>query len=426
MKKISKKLPLVASKLTERDIAALKSIYDLRCLNAAQIYQLHYSLNKNNTIVSDSYSKRKLKLFLELNIIEQVNYSNNKCAYFLTTLGVDLVRIMYNLEENILDSQRKVISRGYLRPSELKMNPRLIPHQLHLNQFFIDFKNKNKNISFKYEDAKHAKYLQDISPDSFLTVADTNFFIEMDLGTESKKLLNDKWKHYRSFLTSVDFTFSERKTVVLFVLENTPNPQQRKKIVNISISEEIIDLVGKNFDIFVGTKQEILDILKYKFIQSNIELDEYKPLTTMLEGHTDIQLRPGYSLSDYIPDAENFPYFIRHTDCYGKTTHFFIDDHRFSPFSTFSKVADFEQIYNLFYNRFRTDMSLLFLVDSEETIFEELSILNLLRPDIFFTTEENLKNSTFTKALFQIDRSGNYFSFGNSFSDRNFIKNIND
>lgn len=428
MKKMSKKLPLVASKLTERDISALKSIYDLRCLTANQIYQLHYSTNKNNALVSDSYSKRKIKLFLELNVIEEVCYKNNKYAYFLTSLGVDLIRVVYNLPNNILDSQRKVVSRGYLRPSELKINTKLITHQLYLNQFFIDFL-KLRATSFKYEDAKHSRFLKDVAPDAFLVTGDIQFFIEMDLGTESKKLLTDKWRHYRTFLNSYDFSYAERKIIVLFIIENTPNIEKRKDLVRYSIYEEILDLVGKDFDIYVGSKEEILNLLKNKFLpkEQSSDLDTKYDILSLLSSHQNLQIKPAYTLCNSFDEAENFTYFARYTnENNNEITHFFIDEHYYSPLSTFNKIADFEQTFNLFYNIFATDIRLLFIVDSEQNIFDELSTLNLIDTNVFFTTTERLSQLPFEEALFQIDRSGNLYSFKNSLSNRIFIKNLKD
>lgn len=428
MKKMNKKLPLVASKLTERDVAALKSIYDLRCLTANQIYQLHYSTNKNNTLVSDSYSKRKIKLFLDLNVIEQVCYNTNKYAYFLTSLGVDLIRVVYNLPNNILDSQRKVVSRGYLRPSELKINTKLITHQLYLNQFYIDFL-KLQFTSFKYEDAKHSKFLKDVSPDAFLVAGDIQFFIEMDLGTESKKLLNEKWQHYRAFLKSNDFSFEERKIVVLFIIENVTNIEKRKDLVRYSIYEEILDLIDKDFDIYIGSKKEILTLLKNKFLFKESTLnEEFKNDTySLLSLHDNLQIKPAHTLCNYIESADNFTHFVRYKNTENnELVHFFVDDHYFSPTSTFYKIANFEQTSNLFYNIFTTKIKLLLIVDSEQSIFDELSTLRIMDPNVFFTTKERLQTLSFEEALFQLDRSGNYYSFKNSLSNRIFIKNLRD
>ena len=130
MKKVSKALSSIASKISPRDAKALKSIYDLRCLTASQIYQLHYSVNiRTNKPVADTFCKSKINTFLDLGLIEGTVFSlnnTNDTAYFLTSLGIDLIRVHYNLAHNIFDSSRKIVSRGYLRQSELKINSRLI------------------------------------------------------------------------------------------------------------------------------------------------------------------------------------------------------------------------------------------------------------------------------------------------------------
>lgn len=427
MRKVSKALALVASKLTERDIAALKSIYNLRCLTANQIYQLHYSTNKNNIIVSDSYSKRKIKLFLDLKIIEQVSYEVGKYTYFLTSLGVDLVRVTYNLPNNILDSQRKIVTRGYLRPSELKISVKLIKHQLYLNQFYIDFLKLNSLNSHKYEDAKHARTFNAVAPDAFLISNDIQFFIEMDLGTEGKKLLSDKWKHYRAFLNSEDFSYYERKIIVLFIIENVSDVKQREDLVKLTIYEELLDLIGKDFDIYIGSKEKILNLLNNKLLVKDID-DSNSPisnLSDLLANQHEIQIKPAYVLSKHLEQANNFLFFARYHN-EDEMIHFLIDEHIYSPTSSLNKIAYFEQTQNLFYNIFNKSIHLLLIVESEYNIFEELAITNLVNSNVFFTTRERLDTLSFKEALFQFDLSGNLYSFKNSLSNRIFIKNLRD
>ena len=426
MKKASKSLALIASKLTERDISALKSIYDLRCLTAHQIYQLHYSINeKTNTVVADSYSKRKIKLFLDLGIIEQHTYDMNKFCFFLTSTGVDLVRASYNLPNNILDIKRKVVSRGYLRPSELKINNKLIPHQLYLNQFYIDFKFLNLNNTYKYEDAKHGTTFIDVAPDAFLIANDIQFFIEMDLGTEGKKLLTDKWKHYRTFLNSDEFSCIERKTVVLFIIDKITDIEQRAEIIRLTAYEELLDLFGNDFELYIGSKQHILDLLKDKLLVPDIDTSNspISSLAEVLSNNHDVQSKPAYILSDHLDNVDSFIFFSRFINN-GEVSHFLIDEHIFSPMSTFTKIAYFERTQNLFYNIFNKQIYLLILVESPLTIYNELLTTSLFCSNIYFTTRERLDTLEFEQALFQLDISGNLFSFENSLSQRIFKENI--
>lgn len=427
MSRISKSLIQLAGNFTERDLNALKSIYDLRCLTANQIYQLHYSVStKNNQPVSDSYSKSKINSFLSLNVIEKVEYAPNKFCYFLTSKGVDLVRVNFNLAPNIFDLNRKLISRGYLRPSELKLNTRLISHQIYLNQFYIDFKALNISSSWKYEDAKHATSFSSIHPDAILTAKDTHFFLEMDLGTENKKLLCEKWRHYRNFIQSNEFIFTERKIIVLFILENVTNISDRIDLIKTTIYEEILDLLGPNFDIYVGAKDTLLNALKEKLlipdIEKNIHLSSYN-ISELLSSKHNLEIQHASILSQHFEESSSYMFFSRYKDNFGSTL-FFIDEYLFSPLSALNKIAYFERTKNLFYNKVHTDIYLILIVDSIQSLYNDLSLLNLFTSNVFFTTRDRLENLELQEAVFQIDSSGNIFTFSNNFSSRTFKENF--
>lgn len=429
MQKISKSLLPIAAKLSNRDVLALKSIYDLRCLTASQIYQLHYSRNsKTNKPVSDTFCKTKIATFKDLDLIEKVPFLFNgdtHFCYFLTSKGVDIVRAQFNLSPNVFDSSRKLVKRGYLRPSELKINPRLIPHQIHLNQFYIDFTKISCNLTYSYKDGKHSQSFYNISPDGILTAKDTYFFIETDLGTESHKHLLEKWQHYRRFLISDEFFFIERKVVVLFILENISNVDQRRDLVKFTAYNELSDLLGDNFDIYVGTREFILDALSNKLLkpsleQSNLPLSN---LSEILANQHNVACKPASYICDKVIDAKKFTYLSQ----LKTLTHlhlFFIDDHYYEPVSTFNKIDYFELTKDLFYNKITHQINLLIIVESIQDLFKDLSLVNLANSNIFFTTMDRLEKHCFEDAIFQLDSSGNLYTFNHSLDNRIFSHNI--
>lgn len=431
MKKVSKSLCNIASKISERDVKALKSIYDLRCLTDSQIYQLHYSVNsRTNKPVADTFCKSKITTFIDLGLIERVPFKlkeKNLNSYFLTTLGVDLIRAHFNLPHNIFDSTRKVVQRGYLRPSELKINSRLIPHQIYLNQFYIDFTKLNCNLTYSYKDAKHSKAFYNIAPDAILTAKDTYYFIETDLGTENKKLLSDKWKHYRRFLQSSEFTYLERKVVVLFILENVTDIEQRKDLVKLTAYEELLDLLDDNFDIYVGTRDTIIQCLSKKLLITSKEMSTLPiaKLSEILANNHSIQTKPACYFTRYNPDLHKYTYLSK-LDTHMSFDLLLIDDYHFEPLSVFNKIAYFERTKDLFYNNIAQRINLLIIVDSIETLYNDLLLTNLTNLNIFFSTIERLENLSFENALFQLDLSGNFYTFNFSLNQRLFSHNILD
>lgn len=429
MKKVSKALSSIASKISPRDAKALKSIYDLRCLTASQIYQLHYSVNiRTNKPVADTFCKSKINTFLDLGLIEGTVFSlnnTNDTAYFLTSLGIDLIRVHYNLAHNIFDSSRKIVSRGYLRQSELKINSRLIPHQILLNQFYIDFTKLNLNFNYTYQDAKHATKFFDVAPDGILTAKDTYYFIETDLGTENKKLLSDKWKHYRTFLNSESFSFIERKVVVLFILENISDVEQRRDLVKLTAYEQLLDKLGDNFDIYIGTREYILDCLSNKLLLNTIESSPLplKNLSDILANHHGISCRPAEFASEITLEAKKFTYLSKLEE--GSSLDFLlICDHYYDPLSTFNKIYYFERTKNLFYNKISKSIHILVIVDSIENLYYDLTLTNLINLNIFYSTIERLEKLPFEEALFQLDLQGNLYTFNNTLDNRTFKYNI--
>lgn len=429
MQKISKSLIPIAAKLSNRDVLALKSIYDLRCLTASQIYQLHYSRNsKTNKPVSDTFCKSKIAIFIDLNLIERVPFSFNgdsHFCYFLTSKGVDIVRAQFNLPPNVFDSSRKLVKRGYLRPSELKINARLIPHQIHLNQFYIDFTKISCDLTYSYKDGKHSNSFSSISPDGVLTAKDTYFFIETDLGTESKKHLSEKWKHYRNFLKSDEFFFIERKIVVLFILENISDVAQRRDLVKLTAHEELLDLFGDNFDIYVGTREFILDALSNKLLKPSIEQSNLplSNLSEVLANQHNVACKPASYICDKVIDAKKFTY-LSQLKSLSHLHLFFIDEYYYEPISMFHKVAYFELTRDLFYNKISHTVNLLIIVESIQDLFKDLSLTNLANLNIFFTTIDRLEKYCFEDAIFQLDLSGNLYTFNHSLDTRIFSHNI--
>ena len=187
--------------LTDRDINALKSIYDFRGLSLSQIYELHYmkSIKNEQGVVSDNYCRKKMSAFVSAGFLEKV--SNGVLElYFLTSPGIDFIKSRFDLPANIYDPKKQVVKRGYYRASELKIAPKFLNHQYHLNQFMIKFKNMELDIPYRYYDEKHISTFRGIRPDGLLNMLDTDFFIEIDMSTESQKQLSEKWDNYRHFL----------------------------------------------------------------------------------------------------------------------------------------------------------------------------------------------------------------------------------
>jgi hypothetical protein len=411
----------VIREITKEEKYVLKKIYEMRCLSKKQIievFDIQGELDNANILntVEDSLNK-----FLKDEVIEEVAYADLPEVYFLTTLGINVVRYVYNLPTNIYDSKKRVVKRGYYRAGELKMAAKNINHQLHLNQFVIDFLKENKNVSWKYEDEKHMETFTNIRPDGLITIYDTYFFIETDMNTESKKQLADKWQNYRRFLNSREYFYLERKVVVLFVIENTNNPQNRIDLVKHTVFENIIDMFDAHFEMYVDTRENLLKIMNDKIIPS--VRDEYSKKDKMKKQFikNGFKVTEGELIKTYLHDTE-YDYYVRKVDKNGnivvengKLQEFLVAEFFDKPVSTLNKIAYLDFNNSHFSEVFNRNISLIVIGDNEEEIYRDLKIGGLLGTrSIYFTTLERLETKPFYLALFQIDFLGNVHSFKNS------------
>lgn len=428
---MANKLTEIFTKLANRDIEVLRSIYNFKCLSEEQIYQLHYKNKETDEDVSKSYANKKIKDLEEIGVIKKVN-GIDKSGYFLTTLGVDVVRTAYDLPANIYDVKTKVIKRGYYKASELMLSPRLIPHQLALNQFIVDFISRDYNIYWRYYDEKHISQFNNIRPDGLLHLLNIDYFIELDMASESKNQLYEKWENYRYFLESLEFSYVERKIVVLFIVENTANPKARIDLVKHTIEERILDKLSANFEIYVGTKDDILNYLDHKInaVKKN-KIDDIDEIFRILA-------RQGFTISfgenlRKILNEDDFDFYCRKVDENNlllvendKVQEFLIDSYLFSPMSVLKKIVYIHLINLKFHQKFNRDITYVIVAESEESLFNDLKITDsVVVNNVYFTTFERLKTKPFHQALFQFDFLGNIYYFKDSgLNDREFERNI--
>lgn len=426
-------LGVILKSLSKRDVKALKSIYDLRCLTTNQIYELHYmkSVRGSGEIVSDAYCRKKINDFLEMNLLEKIEHIDTD-IYFLTTKGINVIKYCFDLPANVYDFDKGIIRRGYYRAYELKISPKYINHQLSLNQFLIDFKLKNYEIYWKYYDEKYISQFKDIRPDGLLNMLDIDFFIEIDMATESKKQLCDKWENYRRFLDSIEYRYIERKIVVLFVIENTANPQARIDLVNHTLGARLMDKIDSNFEVYVNTKENILKILEEKIKVTNKTMqNETDKIFNIMANHG-FSIALGENLKNIFNNIE-YDFYCRKIDEdnhivieNNKIQEYIVDSYKYAPFSVLKKIA-FLSLSNVYFReKLNRELSYIIIGETEESLYRDLKVMDLLVVDnVYYTTLNRLKNKPFCKALFQFDFLGNVHCFkNNGLDDRIFDFNV--
>lgn len=406
------------NRLTETDLKVLHNIYLFRCLTIRQVYNMFFIKEMQSF---NKFLDEKINKWISLGVIEEVVFNDN-IALFLTKLGIDVIRDVFDLPMNIVDPQNKVIKRGYYRASELKMLPRLIPHQVYLNQFVLDFKTlyEHKNLTpvWKYFDEKYVSQYTSIRPDGLIRLLDIDFFLEMDMNTESKAQLIDKWKHYRTFLSSREYKFTERKIVVLFIIDNTSNIENRKNLIKLTVSETILDLFDGNFEIIVGTKEELMKKLFLNIIPEAQGISSKKAnLVQSLNKHK-FNVSDGSKLKDKLNNFE-YEFYIRKNSNKdsiaiegNRIQEYLLDYYLGDNLSTISNMSFLSANSSMFKYYFKRDICYIVVCDNLEKMYKELSLYKLENnKNIYFTTINRLQNKPLYSALCQFDDLGRMFSF---------------
>lgn len=416
----------------KNEIQAMHSIYLHRCLTYKQLYKMYFLKHFDNV---QRFELSIINNWIKLGIVKKIYFKHNNYVLFLTTRGVDILVNEYNFSANIMDDKKKVIKRGYFRANELEMHPRLINHQVHLNQFVLDFKRISKNIDkqhnsdifskIEYFDEKHISKYNSIRPDGLITAFNTDFFLEMDMSTESKKQLTEKWDNYRSFLSNRESssTLGEyNKIIVLFIIENSKDLNYRISLVKDTFSQVLIDKLDSNtFDIYIGSRQQVLNAAFNNLLSSLEHKHSSKNKLLGAFAKEDFLVTYGYNVKKYFENIE-YDYYIRKVNkdgsikmCENTAIEFLINDYRDNPLSVLNKITYHKKNSMMYKTSLNREVALITIVNSEDEIFEDLKLINFdfdRSDNVYFINNNNL-NTNLLSGLYQIDSSGNIFKFKN-------------
>ena len=409
------------NQLDEKDLNVLHNIYLLRCLTVSQIYNNYYQ--DDYTGVQD-FRNKKLHKLLDTGAIEEVLFSSDNSAIFLTRLGIDVVVNAFKIPINIVTDNGNVL-RGYHRAHELKLQPKNIPHQVHLNQFMIDFKTiyeyKKLQIPWAYYDEKYVSQYRKIRPDGMISILDVDLFLEMDMSTESRVQLIDKWKNYKWFLNSVEHR-NDRKVIVLFIIENTDLIENRKNLVKMTANEIVLNDMDDTFEIIVGTKEELLTIV-FNQIIPDIQKTNYRKANIV----NLLTSRHGFNVSDASVlqnklGKQDYGFFVRKLDESnnllvenGKIQGFLVDYCYRDTMSTIAKISYLDSNLEEFQYYYKWKPSYIIITDDLEHLYQDLKLFKLDRTNnVYFTTIKDLESNIFPHALYQFDFTGDMYTFENS------------
>lgn len=409
-----------AMKLSARDTEMMYAIYQYRCLDIQQAHYYFFPEYERR----DIFEVKKLYPLMDMDLIELVPYKAGT-AIFLLREGVDIVRDEYELSTHIVDEETLAVKRGYYSAGELKMNPRLINHQVGLNQFVLMFEERApKELNWKHYGEKFVSSYFGIRPDAMIRLFDIDIFLEQDMNTESEYQLLGKWDNYRTFLRSKEHDMNPRRIKVFFIVDNIVREttiKRRKDLVRYTAVDGLIDCFDDYFDIVIGTREELLDYA-FEWLIPTLQLSnpKHNHFIQLMQNKHNFIVRDADKLSTFLPDTYDFIAYKEDKDNNlvvenGRIQEFLIEDATFSPLGMMHKVDFHKRNSASFRRTMKRGISTIFIVDDEEETEKNLKLASLMSTDdVFYTTMERLEKYELHKALFAFDALGNRFHFANS------------
>lgn len=388
-------------RLCKKEHQILSYIYQLRTLSFHQIF--HYLFLPDGC--SESYCSKLLKTLVSTGLITKQGFYKTDCYYFITTKGISCLKnygiLSFGKKDNI-----PYYPDRYLIASKIKMEEKIISHQLSLNNFALSFRH-NYPSDFTYYDEKFVSQIfSDIRPDGIIKLGNDYFFLEMDMCSERKALLIEKWKNYRSFLTSQDTYKVNGSIKVLFILGGRNQLfSTRTKNLQSYIIENLWDILCPDSDFYIGSFETLYPLMIKK---------TFDPRSFFSYGFT---VNRG-TFNEELLSRYHFDYYISKLDDNGQIMvenkmplEFVVDDYSCKSSYVLYKMQAFPSFQSTFQFLTGRTIRYLILVRDEQDAVELLSHLDFDATKYLFTTGKRLTKDSFYDACFCVKNDGSIFHF---------------
>ena len=436
---MKKALIELMSKLKDDDLKALSYLYLHRAMDVDQIMTYVYGVGAETTAEKRKRTVIRNRLMGESLVTVSV-YHHGREAMQITNKGIEIVRHSRDIPNQIYDQDKKVVKRGYYTQAELAMNTRLVNHQVHLNQFMLEFEERARamGLPWNYYDEKFLSAYVNIRPDGMITLLDHDLFIETDMATESKAQLIEKWAHYRAFLNTDEFRFKSRRIVVLFVIDNIISKNKirnRIELVKQTIVDTFLDEIKPDFEIVIKPREEMLDYVFKGLIPRILNKNRKENAFLDYLQKRKFTLSYGYNLNEYLL-GDFYQYYVRKLDNSGKIVtrngtlqEYFVDFYHYEEMSVLHRLEYFKKNDKLYRDKFGRGINLIVVTDNIEQLFKDMEKLGQRALGIqgIFVVDSNkmsTRNEVY-KNLLQISAQGEVFRIVSSdHSRREFLYRI--
>lgn len=408
----------ILQQLTPADRKAILSIYQHRCLTGQQLYQYFYK----ETFHEPSSCMLHLRDMVSQRILEEIEYAESQTAFFLDTLGIVIVEALYSGRLHSLYKPGVQTNAKLPKSAQLKINVKNINHQIHLNEFSLNFETYvPSGTPYTYFDEKFMPPASHfMMPDGMIELPDVFLLLEEDMGTEKAGRLAQKWNSYRMFLNDPGPYYREKPIAMLFIIDGVKNPELRIKNVRNTIAAYLIHAVNGKFDVYMGSQTACHEIIKTKFLSIPTPLSF---VVSSVENLISRQFRLKFSRPPFFSQlSAPLGYYVRKLSEankvvteQGRRQEFLLDIWLDGRLSVMGNIVRYDRLKREVAAITKRVLPYLLVVPSEEWIMSLLQTPNLidgiLPEDIYLTTPERLQRRPWHEALFRIDQLGNLTHF---------------
>ena len=426
--------------LKNDDLITLSYLYFYRAMEVEQLMKRIYHVN---TKIASGKRARTIivKRLMSQSVVTLSKYLPGREALQITNKGIEIVRYTKDIPNEIYDPSLKSIKKGYYTAADLHQKDQFLNHQIHMNQFMLDFEEKALplGLHWKYRDEKFLADFHGMRPDGMITTLDTDFFIEIDMATESKKQLLEKWQHYREFMRTDEFLYKSRKIIVLFDCDNLLSKKKirnRVDLVKQTLITELLDEITGEFDVVVGPRHEMVDYIfnttRANLLGTNIIKNN---LLNYLQEKLGYTLSFGWDLNKRLA-GDFYNYYARRLtpnkqieQISGVANEFFLDFYTSSEMSVLHRINWYNRNCHLWETQFGRKIRLIIAVNNIEDAYYDFKLLGesvLGNIGIYLLDVNDYDvNLPLYRNLYQLGSTGEIFKIETpDFSRRKFVRII--
>ena len=280
--------------------------------------------------------RRKALYLTDLGKLEEATDSEGNRIYQLTDAGIAQLR----------EAGRDLSFSA----EDLRLEPVLFSHQLHLNDFVLDFEEAFQKVTpFRYYDLKQLPAKSpNLLPDGMIECRECFLFFEMDLGTEHAGDLEEKWGSYQAFFKE-HAPYYQKPVILLFILSGSVYTAARRHTVAKTAFPRLGELFGRNLEIYADRPERLTGVLKTRF--ETLFFGNRGEEKKLLEAHKELRIlrekdsffdaealhRGTYEVLLTLPAGQKNP---EGTETVVMDVEFWLDD-RLSPLQMISRHAEY-------------------------------------------------------------------------------------